>query len=255
MPVTTDSLHQFSYRPELIKAGTVYHYIKSNRDGSYPGRIFIYVADNDHLEVLKFEEHGMDAALVKAHMDWSTFSADRLDSWVLTPDGDRRQQASLSSSFEEKTFTISWQGRNDVVSIGHYPVHVYNFDFISLNHVLPHWDHPEGEVRIGVLQPNFDATPDTLMRYEGIVTIKYVDREERNGQPCRRYNIGGEGLRGHTGILWLKNEKGYIEDMEIPIADNPDWNDFKFRINSSVHMNSAQWTEFMNTEIKKLKLK
>ena len=76
MPVTTDSLHQFSYRPELIKAGTVYHCIKSNRDGSYPARIFIYVADNDHLEVLKFEEHGMDAAFVKAHMDsaqWTEF--------------------------------------------------------------------------------------------------------------------------------------------------------------------------------------
>lgn len=132
---------------------------------------------------------------------------------------------------------------------------MYNFDFISLNYVLPYWDHPEGKVRIGILQPNSAANPDTLMKYEGTVTIKYEDHEERNGQLCRRYSIGGEGLRGYTGFLWLSNEKGYIEDMEIPIADNPDWVDFKFRFISSMHMAPAQWTEFMDTEIKKLKLK
>lgn len=83
------SIEQFLYRPELVEAGTVYHYIKSNIDGSYPARIFIYVLDHDHLEVLKFEEHGMGAALVKAHMDWKIFSADQFESWWLTADGKR----------------------------------------------------------------------------------------------------------------------------------------------------------------------
>lgn len=35
MPDVTFSIDQFVYRPELIEAGTVYHYIKSNMDGSY----------------------------------------------------------------------------------------------------------------------------------------------------------------------------------------------------------------------------
>lgn len=139
MAEPTSSIDKFSYRPELIEAGAVYHYIKSNRDGYYPARIFIYIRDNDHVEVLKFEAHGMDAALVKAHMDWGTFSADRLESWVLTSDGRQRPQACLSSSSKDSAFTISWQGQNDSVRVDHYLVHVYNFDFISLNYILRHW--------------------------------------------------------------------------------------------------------------------
>ena len=41
MSETTSSIQQFTYRPELIEAGTVYHYIKSNIDGSHPARIII----------------------------------------------------------------------------------------------------------------------------------------------------------------------------------------------------------------------
>jgi len=252
---TVSSINQFSYQPELIRVGTVYHYIKSNIDGSYPARILIYISDIDQLEVLKFEEHGMDAALVKAHMDWEIFSADRLESWVLTPDGNCRTQASLSSSPKDRTFTISWQGRNEVVNVGHYPVHIYNFDFISLNYILRHWNNPEGEVTVGVLQPNFDPDPDPMMNYEGTVALKFLEEVEHNEQPCRKYSIGGKGLKGHSGVMWVNRERGIIEDIEIPVPDNPDWDDFKFKFISDEKMSPNQWANFMDTEIKKLKPK
>ena len=255
MPDVTSSTNQFTYRPELIEPGTVYHYIKSNMDGSYPARIYIHIKDNDHLEVLKFEEHGMDAAFVTAYMDWNTFSADRLASWVLTPDGGRQAQASLSSSFENNSFTISWREQEDVIRVAHYPVHIYNFDFISLNYILRHWNQPEGEVTIGVLQPNFDPNPDTMMKYEGTVVIQYQENEERNRKPCRKYSIGGNGLKGHNGVMWVNIKKGIIEDIEIPIPDNPDWDAFKFNFISSERMDSEQWTDFINTEVKLLKSK
>jgi hypothetical protein len=255
MPETLSSVDQFSYRPELIQAGTVYHYIKSNIDGSYPARIVIYVSDHDHLEVLKFEAHGLDAAYVKARMDWETFSADRLESWVLTANGQPTPQASLSSSSEDRTFTITWRERKDVIPVGHYPVHIYNFDFISLNYILRHWNHPTGEVTIGILQPDFDPDPKTMMKYEGAVLLKFIENEERNGTPCRNYSIGGEGLEGYTGIMWVNEEKSIIEDIELPIADNPDWDDFKFKLVTSEHLDSDEWMKFMEAEVRKLKSK
>ena len=253
MPATTFSVDRFTYRPELIKPGIVYHYIKSNTDGSYPARIFVHIRDNDYLDVLKLEEHGMDAVLVEAHMDWETFSADRLESWILTPDGKKRPQAFLSASHKDRTFTISWQGQKDVVAVDHFPVHVYNFDFISLNYILRHWNDPEGEVTIGILQPNFDPDPKTLMRYEGTVVISYLADEERGGAASRKYRIGGEGLRGCDGTMWVNKKKGYLEDIEIPIADNPDWKSFKFRLITSEPMDARQWAGFMDAEIRKLK--
>ncbi|HSL31657.1 MAG TPA: GNAT family N-acetyltransferase [Anaerolineales bacterium] len=252
-PEITSSLDEFCFRPDRVHVGTVFHYLKSNIDGSYPARIFIHIPDHEHLEVLKLEAHGMDAALVKAHMDWTTFSADRFESWILLPDGTRTSQASMSSSFEKKTFTITWKGRNDIVRVQHYPVHVYNFDFISLHHVLPHWQEPEGRVTIGVLQPNFDPDPQSVLNYEGTVDLLYVGPEERDGHVCRRYSIGGPGIRHQAGSIWVNGQNGYVQDMEIPVPDNPAWQDFKFRFVSSEHMNPRQWNDFVTEEVRKLK--
>jgi hypothetical protein len=253
MSESTSSIDQFTYRPELIQTGTIYHYIKSNIDGSYPARIMIYIRDRDHLEVIKFEQHGMDAAYVRAHIDWETFSADWIESWILTSDGTRRPQASLSSSYEARIFMSSWRDHRDTVRVDHYPVHIYNFDLISLNYILRHWNHPEEEVLIGILQPNFDPDPDAMMRYEGTVGIRHVGDEVRHAQLCRKYTIGGEGLKGHSGVMWVNFENRIIEDIEIPLADNPDWDDFKFKFVFSGHIDSTQWEEFMEAEVKKLK--
>ncbi len=255
MPETTSAIQAFTYRPALIEPGTVYHYVKSNIDGSYPARIMIYVRDKDQLEVLKFEAHGMDAAYVKAHMDWATFSADRLESWILTPDGIRKPQASLSSSYTDQTFTIAWQNRKDIVHVRHYPVHLYNFGLISLNYILRHWNHPEGDVMIGILQPDFDPDPRTMMKYEGTVLIKFLGNGDRHEKPCRKYSIGGEGLKLHEGMMWVDEETGMIEDIEIPIPDHPDWDNFKFKFIASDRMDSQEWAEFIKTEIKTLKSK
>ena len=251
-PEVTYSLHDFCLQPDRFQVGTVFHYIKSNIDGSYPAQVFIHIPDHDHLEVLKLEAHGMDAALVKAHMDWTTFSADRFESWILLPDGRRMSQASLSSSFKDQTFTITWKERNDVARVQHYPVHVYNFDFISLNHILPHWQHPEGQVTIGVLQPNFDPNPPSLLKYEGTVDLMYIGPEERDGHVCRKYKIGGPGLRHKTGFIWVNRQNEYVQDMEIPIPDNPDWRDFKFRFVSNEPMDSGQWADFVREEVNNL---
>lgn len=106
---------------------------------------------------------------------------------------------------------------------------------------------------IGILQPNFDPDPETIMKYEGTVVIRFLAEEEHHGTSCRKYVIGGEGLRGHEGSMWGNKEKGHIEDIEITIADNPDRDNFKFRFISSEKMDSQQWADFMDAEIRNLK--
>jgi hypothetical protein len=93
------------------------------------------------------------------------------------------------------------------------------------------------------------------MKYEGTVLIHYLGDEACNQVSCRCYRIGGEGLKGHAGLMCANKEKGYIEDIELSLADNPDWKDFKFRLVSSESMDAGQWTEFMDTEIKAFKPK
>lgn len=248
----TFSIDQFKYQPEQIQSGAVYHYIKSNIDGSYPARIYIRVTDTDNLDVWKFEEHNVDAAHVSAHMDWQTFSADKIESRVVTSDGNGRPQAKLTSSRADATLSIHWRDRADTIRVGHYPVHVYNFDFISLNYSLRHWVKPEGDVTIGIIQPDFNPNPDTLVKYEGTVTLHYVGNEHRHSKECRKYTITGQAFKGQTGLIWVDRSAGHIEDMEISVADNPAWEDFKFELFSIHQMDRYTWDTFINSEIKKL---
>jgi hypothetical protein len=249
----TSSLHSFKFQPEKIQTGMVYHYLKSNIDGSWPARIFIRVEDVENLDVWKFEAHQADAAHVRAHMDWHIFCADRIESWIVTADEKSRPQASVSLSKEDMCFHIHWRGIVDTISIGYLPAHIYNFDLISLNVSLRHWTKPEGEMTLGILQPDFDPNPDALLRYDGTVLLDYISDEKRQNQPCRKYTIGGPGLQGNTGTLWVNRSLGHIEDLEIPIADNPAWTGFKFRLVSYESMDEPSWSHFLNQEIRQLK--
>lgn len=248
----TSTIDQFNFQPHTIKTGAVYHYTKSNLNGSYPARVYLRVMDEATLDVWKFEAHNVDAAHITAHMDWRSFSVDRIHSWVVTRNGMQREQAVLTSSYEDTSVSVTLGGRSETVQIGHYPVHLYNFDFLSLNFILRHWSAPLGAVEIGVLQPNFDPQVDGLIQYEGTVTIRYIGEEVRNDHPCRKYSIGGRGLQDKTGLIWLDREAMYTVDMEIPVPDNPDWDSFKFQLVSLDWLEKEAWDKFIEDEIHKL---
>ena len=250
----TSSTSQFKYDPELLQIGTTYHYVKSNLDGGDPARVYIRVRDAKNLDVWKFESHNEDAVYVTARMDWESFSADRIQSWVVTSDGYKREQASMKSSFADSSFTASIRGQTETIQTGHYPVHVYNFDFISLNLTLRYWVAPQGEIEIGVIQPSFDTNANGTIKYEGTVLIKYLADEMRGDVMCRKYSIGGAGLQNKSGMLWLDRARMYVVDMEIPVPDNPSWNDFKFNLVSAKHMDEQAWIQFLDGEIQKMEM-
>lgn len=247
------SIYPFNFQPEKIQTGLVYCYVKSNIDGSWPARIFIRIEDEQNLDVWKFEAHQVDAAHVRAHMDWQIFCADQIESWIVTADGKSHPQASVTLSKDDMRCHIHWRDGVDTVSIGHLPAHIYNFDFISLNVTLRHWINPEGKMTLGILQPDFEPNPEALLRYDGTVLLEYIADEERRNQICRKYTVGGPGLQGHTGFIWVNRSLEHIEDIEIPLPDNPAWTDFKFSLVSSATMDGPSWSHFLDHEIRQLK--
>ena len=250
--MSASSIPHFTFQPEKVPTGIVYHYIKSNLDGSNPARVYIRMADDETLDVWKFEAHNADAAHVIAHMDWLSFSADRIQSWVVTSDGERQERATLTVSARNSSCTIRLGELSETVHVALMPVHLYNFDFISLGTTLSHWNNPRGAVEIGILQPNFDPNVNAVIRYDGTVVIRYAGEEERGGVFCRKYTIGGEGLQHQQGCIWLGNDLPHVVDMEIPVPDNPAWNSFKFRLVSVRSMLEGAWKSFIGGEIQKL---
>lgn len=244
----TSSTDRFKYRPDRVEVGTVYHYTKSNLDGSKPITVSIFVTAKDRLEVMKAEEGLTDSAHVIAEMDWNTFSATRLDAGVILKDGSREARAVLQLSTGENSVFVKVAGMEKTVAVGHYPFHIYNFDFVSLNFILRHLVDPKAGFEIGVGDPTFD---ENIFAYKGKASFQYVGDERLHGVECRKYRITGEAFGGKEGAIWVNKKKGYAEKIEIPVRDNPDWKDFKFELKAIQKMSPDEWKKYMFANIGK----
>jgi hypothetical protein len=240
---------KFRFKPKKIAAETVYHYVKTNIDGTQPEYVSQYVAAPDKLEAFKFHPKGDRAALVIATMDWAIFSARRLESWQVFAEGKKNLFATLDYSGEAKTVEVSIPSTgkpNEKTAIKQLPFHVYNFDFGSLNFAFRHLANPKTSFTIGVADPTFKDNP--LFAYRGEATIKYEGKETRNNVKCRKYRIDGAGLENRGGWIWVNEKLGHVEDMEIALADNPAWKSFKFKLLKIEKMSRDQWESFMKAQ-------
>ena len=73
----------FRFDSIRVPVGRLFEYVKTNRDGSHPGNISLYVAAAARIESLKWSPGDTTAVLVVGLLDWNRFSARRLESWLL----------------------------------------------------------------------------------------------------------------------------------------------------------------------------
>lgn len=244
------SVSKFRYQPKKVVVGAVYHYLKTNIDGTNPEHVSQYVASRDRLEAFKFHPKAERAGLVIAEMDWTMFSAKQLESWQVFSKGEKKLFATLTYLHAEKAVEVSipsMRKAGEKTSIKYLPFHVYNFDLGSLNFAFRHLVDPRGSFVIGLADPTFqDQGP--LFKYRGEVTVAYAGDEPRQGVRCRKYRIDGAGLENRGGYVWVNKSKGYIEDMEIGLPDNPNWQSFKLRLTGKQQMSREQWEAFMKEQ-------
>lgn len=244
------SVSKFRFQPKKIEVGTVYHYLKTNIDGTTPEYVSQYVASRERLEAFKFHPKGERAALVIAEMDWSLFSAKRLESWQVFNGGEKKLFATLTYLDAAKAVEVSSPSMHtnaEKTAIKYRPFHVYNFDLGSLNFAFRHLAKPKGSFVVGLADPSFqDEGP--LFRYRGEVTVSYEGEESRQGVRCLKYRIDGAGLENRGGQIWVNKSKGHIEDMEISLPDNPNWQSFKFRLTGTQQMSRPEWEAFMKKQ-------
>lgn len=243
-------VEKFRYQPEKIPVGKVYHYSKTNLDGSDPEYISTWVEDKDRIQSFKLPPEGRQGAQVMARMDWSTFSVDHIESWQVWPDRERALVARLKYLEAEKVVDVEMvvTGKPaEKVAVPQLPWHIYNFDLASLNFAFRHLIDPTGSFVIGLADPTFKDEGPAFF-YRGEATVAYVGEEERNGKACRKYRIDGPGLSNRGGFLWVNKKEEHVEDIEIDLPDNPNWKTFKFRLLGTDRMDRAGWDAFMRSQ-------
>jgi hypothetical protein len=244
------SLDQFKYQPDRITTGAVYHYTKSNIDGSRPASVSLYIASPDHFEVFKIYPNSTVTTLVTADMDWATFSPRKLTSYDVHAGGSRtlviEGQSAPGDLYFFNAANLLWaKGKTSYAPIGHYPVHNYNFDLASLNFSFRHLVDPTQDLEIGVQMPWFDFVHIGEMEYLGKARIHYLGDEACHATQCRKYSISGEAFGQQQGYLWVNKDGGYFENAEIPVRDNPAWKDFKLELTGTEQMSAQAWDQYI----------
>ena len=241
-------IEAFQFQASRVPVGIVYHYIKSNIDGSTPERVSLYMSDETTLEAFRWREPKPPfTSYVKATMDWERFSAIRLESrrkprW-------QAEQLNALAEYSPITRTMSIEfadkTRHSVV-VDHVPFHFYQFDLASLNVAFRQLRDHKAPFQIGLVNPTFAQTGSAL-EYRGLATIKYETDEMHSEFSCRRYRIEGPGVKNQVGTIWVERNEGHIIDLVIELPNHPDWTSFKLKFVGKETMDSASWQAFMRS--------
>jgi hypothetical protein len=238
----------FRYRPEAIETGVVYHYLKTNVDGSEPERVALYIPTPERIEAFKYHPKGSRAGLVVATMDWSLASAKRLESYQVFAGGQKKLFATLDFAPSDRTLSLEVPpaGISGVkVEVKSVPWHLYNFDLASLNVAFRHLVDPKKAFTIGIADPVFGESLG--IAYKGEATVSYVGEEARGGVAARKYAVTGAPFpEGAT--IWVDASKGHVVDIESPHADNPEWSSFKLKLEKIEKMDPAAWEAFQRAQ-------
>jgi hypothetical protein len=238
----------FRFDPALLEVETVYHYVKSNIDGSRSGEIALYVATVDEVESFKWHAGGSEATLVKAWMDWESFTVRRFESWRLHASGDDVLRAVLERVEGAPELEIALGEQKVRVPIENWPWHSYDFDFGSLNLAFRFLENPEEPFTIGIADVSREQEGPPF-RDMGTVRVEPQGVEERHGTTCRVYRIDGDGLQNRGGLIWVDAKAKHIVDYEIDLPDEPGFEDGKLLLRKIDRLDRDGWEAFKKSHL------
>jgi hypothetical protein len=254
-PAASAAVTAFSYRPERVRVGSLYHYVKSNRDGSNPGQIYAYLASPTRLDVVKLEPHAKVSVNVIAELNWQTFSATRLDMWYDHPDGLHHRVFGMVDEGAELVMTVDDPRGFDAklleiigtqphaIAVPFHPVHVYGFELLTLAFALPHLVDPTADFVFGLVgdNPRFGARSPELLAYLGETWMRFAGEEVRHGVACRKYRVTGPWLGDLHGSIWVAHDPQQLVEIEIPLANNGEWREFALELKSVQEVRADEW--------------
>ncbi len=234
---------------ERDAVGRIYHYVRTNIDGSDPENVYVFRKRADFLEVYKMRNKCANAAFVTAELDMEKGYATHLTGGRLKPGASHEDFATLS--YDSGTKRVSAEitppegaTKSASVLIEDEPWHDYDFDFASLTVMTPHLA-PRADLSFGLTLIIPDPSREDFLIYLGRADLIYRQDEERGGRPARRYMVGGPAFGSFGGSLWLDAEEGHILDVETGIPNHREYENFKLELENIDDGGQAAWTRLL----------
>ena len=222
-------------RPDI---GHLYEYVRSNRDGSLPETILIYLPAPDEVEVVKIVAPCTDAAYVTATIDPSIGSAASLVAGRLEKDGGQRRIGAMTYDKAARTleFKLGPEGDlsgalNDVARSWH----LFDFDFATLvSDARFRWPVQEAAAFDLVrLMP----TESGDLEFEDLGLVEVTPLSEIQGEMS--YSVSGSGLP--DGEMIRRIADGAIVSISSSEKNHLEYDDFELRLTDDRPTSRQAW--------------
>lgn len=211
--------------------GQLYHYTRSNHDGSLPERVVVFRKSATEILVYKAVVRCKTAAYVTAELDPETGDARRLVAGKVARDG---TQAAFGEIRREGGSLVLHAGElqdrvDDIVR----PWHLYDFDLATLTHTA------EAAFAFGLALVWPDG--DDPLRYLGRADATFVRTELHRGVRALRFEVAGPALGERGGPIWFDAKDGHIVEVRWGLPNHAEYADFALVLDRVEDGGDAAW--------------
>lgn len=232
----------FSFDPAKVRHGTLLHYVKSNRDGSQPWKLDVYVVGPTRIEVVKYLQGAEDMVVVEADLDPIRGHLAHAFQHNVTAAEERASLSAAVTADGSAAQIKLGNGQGFSLPLGGPPFHFYGFDFLGIGWMLPHLKHPDRAFEVEFADPNRPSGKEGVPFVLTTARFEPAGVETLHGVPCRKYKLTGPFFEGFEGWLWANKENGQLERVESSLRTSTDWDkDFKLELQGAEGIDDYEW--------------
>lgn len=224
--------------PPPSDLGRLYHYVRSNDDGTLPEDIYIYRESLTRVLVHKAVSRCTNAAFVTADLDPVSGEARGLVGGSLARDLTQTAAARLTFDAATRTIAVTGPGLDESLVVGTAPWRLFDFDLAD----VAAFDRERAVARqdfrssVALLWPVPNAPQ--MMRHLGLATFVYAGSETDGGQTALRYDVSG----ALTGRIWFDARLGHIIAARFAEPNHTEYRNFRLELRSVSDQGAAAWT-------------
>lgn len=204
--------------------GRLYHYLRTNQDGSEPEHVWVYRKSAFEVEVVKVVERCKRAAYVTAELDPTRRQPTNLVGGQLKPDGTQEKFAFLTytAAKRELDARVPVAKIDTKVPVEHEPWRMYDFDLADLTSVSAGRAPARADFAFGVVLA-WPADTEHPIKYLGQAKAKFSTAEEHLQRAALRFAVSG----ALNGDLWLDAREGHVIEARFAEPNHSEYKDFR----------------------------
>ena len=228
----------------------IYHYVRSNSDGSEPEHVIHYRPSRREIAVYKWVEKCTTAAYVTAEMDDALREGRLFVAGKVARDGSQARFGTLALDPTESALVVDVTppGAQRIQMrhpLGSRPFLIYDFDLADLNAFLQE-HRPKG--RFAYELPVIWPSDEGLFRDYGQLTAQFAGEEERLGRQTRRFDLTVDGPMPSIGTLWIDRDRGFIVEANLGLPNHQEYRDFLLKLDRVQAGGTAAWNALTQSQ-------